>query len=421
MFRRWIVFGSVAAIVLAACAAPAATPTPDSGTPAPGATPWNPAGISGSATLGQWESSPSERSALAAALAAFAVTYPAISVDQETVAGDYRAQMITRFGARTPPDLFYVNAEYARDWIDQGFLEPLDDYIARQSFSTNPFFKEYLDIFTGSDGHIYGLPKDGNTIAMAYNTDLVAAPPATLDDLLAAAAALKGKGSLKAPICLNPGLDRGLAFLYAQGGELLAADGKAPAIETPASTAAVQWYLDLFRDGLGMTAGDMGDGWCGEALGKGDVAFAFEGGWLLGYMRDSFPDTSWAFAEMPTGSSGSKVTISYTAAYGIGADSANKDQAWSVMQFLTGPTGMATWTGGGIAVPSRSDVPVPAGFDIIVKGAEYSRPGSGFMRGYNDVQKAFQDAFTAEIQDGTYSAAAVVTATARAIAQQLSN
>ena len=55
-------------------------------------------------------------------------------------------------------------------------------------------------------------------------------------------------------MCLNPGLDRGLAFLYAQGGSLLTEDGTAAAIDTDASKAAVQWYLDLFKNGLGMTA-----------------------------------------------------------------------------------------------------------------------------------------------------------------------
>jgi ABC-type glycerol-3-phosphate transport system substrate-binding protein len=122
---------------------------------------------------------------------------------------------------------------------------------------------------------------------------------------------------------------------------------------------------------------------------------------------------------MPTGSSGSKVTISFTAAYGIGADSANKDQGWEAMKYLVGPEGMAVWTGGGIAVPSRSDVPVPQGFDVIVKGASYSKPGSGFIKGYNDIQKAFQDAFTLEIQNGTFSADPVVAATAAAINAQL--
>jgi multiple sugar transport system substrate-binding protein len=375
--------------------------------------------VTGSATLGAWESSPSERAALSSALAAYSVRQSAITVTQETVAGDYRAQMITRFGAHNPPDLFYVNAEYARDWADQGFLYPLDDFIARDAFDTSKFFPDYLSIFKGTDNKTYGLPKDGNTIAMGVNTDVVTTTPKTLDELVSTATSLKGTGALKAPLCMNAGLDRGLGFIYAQGGSLLSADGKTATITSDASKAAVQWYLDLFKNGLAMTAADMGDGWCGEALGKGDVAMAFEGGWLFGYMNDSFPDINWTFAEMPTGSSGTPVTISYTAAYGIGADSANKEQAWEVIKYLTGREGMAVWTGGGIAVPSRSDVPVPAGFDIIVKGAAYSKPGSGFIKGYGDIQKAFGDAMTLEIQNQTYNAQAVVDAAAAALNAQL--
>ena len=71
-------------------------------------------------SLGQWESSPAEKEALDATIAQFETEYPNIDVQQETVAGDYRAEMITRFGATNAPDLFYVNAEYAQDWIDAG-------------------------------------------------------------------------------------------------------------------------------------------------------------------------------------------------------------------------------------------------------------------------------------------------------------
>jgi len=401
MARRWLV-SVVAAALIAACQ-PGGTASP---TPGGGA-------VGGSANLGHWASSPAETSALSSAVAAFTVTHSGLAVAREVVAGDYRAEMITRFGARNPPDLFFVNAEYARDWADQGFLQPLDDWIARDGIDTSKFFPDYLNIFKGSDGKIYGFPKDGNTIAMAYNTDLVATAPTTLEELVNAANSLKGTGTLTAPMCLNGALDRGLAFIYAQGGSLLNADNTASAIETDASKAAVQWYLDLFKDGLGLAA--PANSWCGEQLGNGNAAIAFEGGWLKGYLDQTFPDTNWAYAEMPVGSLGEKVTISYTASYGIGADSANKDQGWEVMKYMTGPEGMAVWTGGGIAVPSRTDVPVPEGFEVIVAGAEYSRPGSGFMKGYNAVQDAFRNAFTLEVQNGTFSADAVVTATKAAI------
>jgi multiple sugar transport system substrate-binding protein len=369
--------------------------------------------VSGDITLGAWESSPAEGTALKAALDAFAVAYPNIKVKQETVAGDYRVQMTTNFSAGTVQDLFYVNAEYTPEWIEEGFLEPLDPFIAKQGFDTSKFFQGYLDTFKGPDGKQYGLPKDGNTIAMGYNTDLVTTPPTTLAELVTAADGLKGKGDLKAPICINPGLDRGLAFIYAEGGSLLTADNSAEAIDTPASKAAVQWYLDLVKNGQAMTAAQLGDGWCGEALGKGDVAFAFEGGWLKGALDNDFPDTNWAFAEMPAGTAG-KATISYTAAYAINPDSENKDAAWVVLQYLTGPEGMAKWTAGGIAIPSRSDVPTPAGFEVIVAGGAYAKPGSGFISSYGGatgIQTIFQNAFVKEIDAKTYSADAVVAAT----------
>ncbi len=168
--------------------------------------------------------------------------------------------------------------------------------------------------------------------------------------------------------------------------------------------AAVQWYLDLFANGLAMTASDMGAGWCGEALGKGSAAIAFEGGWLDPYMTDTFPDLPYAWAEMPVGSSGEPVTISFTVAYSMGADSPNKDPGFALLSYLTGVEGMTDWTEGGVALPSRSDVPTPAGKEVLAAGSAYARPGSGFMPGWLDVQKAFQDAFTAEIQNGTFSA-----------------
>jgi len=414
MRYRFLTLSFAVMFLAAACGGGTSSGAPSTGgtgsnAPAGSESAFDPASISGSVTLGQWASSPQEVQALTGAVAGFSAAYPNIKVTQTTITGDYRAAMVTKFGASDPPDLFYINAEYAPEWMSQGYLLSLDDYIDRQGFDISKFFPDYLSIFQ-QDGTTYGLPKDGNTIAMAVNTDLVPTPPTTMDELVQVATSLKGKPGLKAPMCLNPSLDRGLAFLYAQGGSLLTDDGSASAIDSAASKTAVQWYMDLFKNGLGQTNTQLGDGWCGEALGKGDVAIAFEGGWLKGAM-DAFPKIKWQFAEMPTGTSGKKVTINYTAAYGIGQDSKNKDQAWVLMQYLTGPEGMAKWTSGGIAVP--------AGFEIIVKGADYAKPGSGFMPGYPDVLKAFGDAFLKQVTDKKYDAGPVVDATKAAITSAL--
>jgi len=373
------------------------------------------AGISGNAVLSGWQASPDEGQALTNALIGFSTTYPQVHVNYQPIAGDYPTVMVTKFSSGQPPDLFYVNADYAQEWIDQGFLAPLDDYVSQSGFDTSKFFPGAASIFKGKDGKTYGFPKDTNTIGMAYRTDLVTDPPKTLDDLMKTAESLKGKSGLKAPMCLNPGLDRGLAFLYAQGGSIVSDDGQTDQIDTDASKSAVQWYMDLFKNDLGMTPSALGSSWCGEALGKKQVAMVFEGGWLDPAMTSTYPDVKYDWAPFPTGSSGSPVTISFTASYSIGADSANKDQAWVLLQYLTGVAGMTSWTEGGVALPSRSDVPIPKGKDVLANQSSYAKPGSGFMPGWTDVQKAFQDAFTAQVQNKSYDAGPVVSATKTAV------
>src|SRR6478736_728904 len=417
MRPKWFTLAVATVLLFAACSNSSTSPSPSGGASSPAASgpaesgsapsgsaaagSWDPKSISGTAILSGWRSSPEEGEALTQTLLGFPAEYPNVTVDYQPIAGDYRTVMITKISSHEVPDLFYVNADYAPEWIEQGFLEPLDDYIAKAGIDTSQFFPGYLDIFKGKDGKIYGLPKDGNTIALAYASGLVSAAPKTMDELVTTAKGLKDNKDIKAPMCLNPGLDRGLAFLYAQGGSLLNADKTASAIETDASKAAVQWYLDLFKDGLAQTPAQLGAGWCGEALGTKKVAMIFEGGWLDPAMTGTYPDVKYAWAEMPVGSSGKPVTIAFTVSYSIGADSKNKDQATVLLSYLAGKDGMTKWTEGGVALPSRKDVPTPAGKDVLTKGSEYALPGSGFMPGYVDVQKAFQDAFTAQIQSKT--------------------
>jgi multiple sugar transport system substrate-binding protein len=434
--RRFLATTAAIVLIVGACSSTGSTQSPATGgssaaptsgssaaagSTTPSTAAFDPASITGTATLSGWQSSDAENAALKAAVASFQTAFPNVKADYKVTAGDYAAVMATNFASKNVPDVFYVDPAFAQPWSDNGFLAPLDDYIAKSGFDTSTFFPGYQSVFKGTDGKTYGLAKDGNTIGMAYNTAEVTTAPTTLDELVTAATALKGKDGLKAPICLNPGLDRGLAFLYAQGGSIISADGTTNTVDTPETKTAVQWYLDLFKNGLGMTASDMGDGWCGDALGKKHAAITFEGGWLDPAMATGFPAVKYAWAQFPTGTSGSPVTISYTAAYSMGADSKDKDQGWVLLSYLVGKDGMTKWTEGGVALPSRSDVPIPKGKDVLAAQAAFAKPGSGFMKGYPDVQKAFQDAFTAEIQGKTYNADKVIAATKAAVDKALAS
>ena len=269
----------------------------------------DPATVNGDLTLQGWSAGAVEAPILDKVLADFQTAYPNVKATFEPIAGDYPAAMAAKFSSGDVPDAFYVDSGPAATWIDDGSLEPLDDYIAKTGVDTSVFYPAYLDAFKGADGKIYGLPKDGNTIAMAYNSDMltaagVTAPPTTWEELTAAVDKLKGTEGLDAPLCLSPSLDRALAFIYQAGGGLLTEDKKASMIETPESITGIDTYLNFFKSGAAKRPADTGDDWCGKSLGEGHSAIIFEGGWLDPYMKDTYPDVKYAWAEMPAGPAG---------------------------------------------------------------------------------------------------------------------
>ena len=215
---------------------------------------------------------------------------------------------------------------------------------------------------------------------------------------------------------LSPSLDRALAFIYQAGGGLFNEDKTAGVINTPESVTGIQQYLDWFASGAAKRPGDMGDDWCGKSLGAGNVAIAFEGGWLDPYMSDTYPDTPYAWAEMPAGPAG-KATLAFTVAYAMGVDSQNKDASWALISYLTGPEGMQTWTEGGIANPARTDLQGGEGKEILIQGAEYAHPWS-FIPGFSEINDAFNNALTGAIE-GSGSAQEIADATQSAIESNL--
>jgi len=413
--RNRLALPLVALLVLAACTANNTT------TGGSSAAAFDPSSVSGTVVFSGWQASKDEGVALQAALDGFKAKYPKITVNYQPIATDYATAMAAKFSAHQPPDLFYVDSSVAPDWISQGLLYPLDDWASSRNFDTSQFFPGYLDAFKGQDGKIYGFPKDGNALGMAYNKDMltaagITAPPTTWDELVADAPKLTS-GSQKA-FCLSSTLDRELAFIYQNGGALLSADKKSAAIDSAASKQAITWYLDLFKNGWGDTPKNLGDDWCGTSLGKKKVAIIFEGGWLDPFMKSTYPGVNYAWAPLPKGKQAGN--LGFTVSYSIGKDSANKDAAWVLLTYLTGPEGMKLWTQGGVANPSRKDVPAPAGKEVLVAGAADAHPWS-FIPGFSKINDAFNNAMTAALEAKSDDPTKIVNDTKTAIDQALNS
>lgn len=406
----------VALLVLAACTANNNT----SGGGASNAPAFDPNSVSGTVVFSGWQASKDEGVALQAALDGFKAKYPKITVDYQPIATDYATAMAAKFSAHKPPDLFYVDSSVAPDWISQGLLYPLDDWASSRNFDTSQFYPGYLDAFKGPDGKTYGFPKDGNALGMAYNQDMLTAagvtPPTTWDELVAAAPKLTTGG--KHAFCLSSTMDRELAFIYQNGGALLSDDKKSAAIDSDASKQAITWYLDLFKNGFAQTPKNLGDDWCGTSLGKGKVAIIFEGGWLDPFMKSTYPNIKYAWAPLPKGKQ--DANLGFTVSYSIGKDSANKDAAWVLLTYLTGPEGMKLWTQGGVANPSRKDVAPAPGKEVLVQGAANAHPWA-FIPGFSKINDAFNNAMTAALEAKSDDPTKIVNDTKAAIEQALNS
>jgi multiple sugar transport system substrate-binding protein len=277
-----------------------------------------------------------------------------ITVTYEPLEGDFNAALFNALSAGTAADIFYVPVETAPGIIATGKVLPLDGL-----FDTAPFIPSLVEAYT-VNGQVYGVAKDFNTLAIHYNIDLFEEAgvevPNESDTWETFAEKLRGVAALGDDVygaCFPAGYDRFGAFAFATGWEPFGANGRSDLLD-PAFVEAVTWYTDLVREGVAVQPSDIGQGWTGGCFATDQVGVAIEGAWILGFLRDAAPNLRYGTTLMPIGPSGERGNFLYTVAYGINADSPNRQAALTVLEALTSPEAQQWVLEQGLAIPSRS-------------------------------------------------------------------
>jgi multiple sugar transport system substrate-binding protein len=369
-------------------------------------------------TVSTWGSSPSETSALKDAIATFETRNPTIKVEL-IVDNDHGAQMAARFASKTPNDVFYLDAGIAQDWAAQGVLLDLTPSITAAKFSLTPFNASYLKPFQNG-GKLYGLPKDANPLVLEGNKSLMAkagikALPKTIAEFATHSKALMAKGIT--PMCVDADINRLGAYFVAFGGGLASNTNKS-LLSSAGTKAGLEWAMGNYKSGAFKTPAQLSAGWAGEAFGKAKCAYTMEGAWLDPFLKDSFPAVYKQLikGQLPTAKQAG--SLAFTAAYAIGKDSPNPKEAWTFIEYMTGARGMTVWTSFGVAIPSRSDVATPIGYEI--NGSVAKLPTTvttPAFKGWGDVVGAFNNEAKKQIQDKNFDvkkASAAIIAAANA-------
>jgi len=303
-----------------------------------------------------------------------------IHVTWTVINGNYGQAMTARFAAHNAPDVFYVDSGVIGSWIKQGVIQPLNGLVNKTHFKTKPFYPKLLAAFKKGT-KIYGFPKDWSPLATETNNALLkqagVKAPKTWAQLKSDAKAIQRKTSSKHPICLSADWARMGAFMYQNKGSIT------KHLTSRANVQAVKFYVGLLKSGLAYSPPS--GSWCGQELGQGHAAIAFEGNWLLPYMKSQYPDTRFSAYPMVKGKVNGN--LAFTVSWSIAKSEKNKAAAWKLLSWLVGKQGEKSWMSKGLALSPRRAVPSIGGRKAFLAAAPYAH-GWGFGNPF------FADAYT---------------------------
>ncbi len=278
-----------------------------------------------------------------------------IEVVYEPIEGDFQQFIFNALSAGTAPDLFYVDIFWSRAAFESGKVAALDAL----GVDAEPFLDNLVRAFT-FNGHLYGIPKDFNTLAIEYNKDLfeeagVAFPNQndTWETFEAKLKAVVDRLGDVHGICVVPDFARFGAFAFATGWKPFNEDGRTVLDEN--FRRAFEWYTGLVDRGVGVLAQDLGQGWTGGCFATEEVAAAIEGAWIAGFLRDQAPNLNYGTTFIPKDPvTGQRGNFIFTVSWSLYEGSKNKEAALKVLELLTSPEAQQWVLERGLAIPSRA-------------------------------------------------------------------
>jgi multiple sugar transport system substrate-binding protein len=343
-------------LILSACA-PAATPAPTTAPtqpPAPTAVPATEVPVSaikGTIRVGSWDNGPGLEP-WNKAIESFKAANPEVTVQFEPVPTDYGTKLLTQFAAGTAPDVFQVGDGDVSNFAAQGVLEPLDPFISGDNpLDMSVFFPGVAAIGKVGD-KTYLLTKDYSPLVLYYNKTLfdaasVAYPTDswTWDDMLAAAKKLTDPAKTQWGLMIpdswgDPLWTRGIQpIIHQNGGSIISDDGKTTTghLNSPATVAALQWYVDLFlKYKVSPTKGDVESLAGTDLFQNGNAAMLWTGRWPLGDFKKN-ADLKFGTVELPMGTQ--RANSICWAGFAIYSKSPNKATAWAFLKHIAAGEG----------------------------------------------------------------------------------
>nr|WP_245319275.1 sugar ABC transporter substrate-binding protein [Consotaella salsifontis] len=330
-------------------------------------------------------------------------------VYREVPFADLMSEALRAFSIGKAPDIFAVDNPDTAMLAANGALLDLTDMIAKSdAIKVENYFDGPMESATW-DGHIYGVPKATNTIALYYNKDMfkeagIKEPPRTWDELIEDARKLNkpDKGvygvafSAKAS---EEGTFQFLPFVQMAGGSY-------DHINSEGGVKALTFFKTLLDEGLASPDTVSRTQWASTAtFNAGNAAMAISGPWELNRMADE-ADFDWGVALLPVpeeGAQRSSAMGDYN--WVIFKTTKHPEAAFKALEFFANQDKDLFQRFG--QLPARRDIDIPptgndkkdAALQVFLEQMKYAKP-RGPHPEWPKISKAIQTALQAALAGG---------------------
>ena len=330
-----------------------------------------------------------QRASMEAICAAYTAKHPEVSIEvQVTNWTEYWTKLEAAAESNTMPDIFWMHTNQILYYADFGMLADVTDLYADEdpSYYQNHFSEISIGNASGSDGRLYGVPKDKDNVVLVYNKEMfdaagVAYPDEnwTWDDMISASAQIYEKTGKYGYMAYNDDQMGYWSFVYQAGGCILTEDKTRAGFDQPGTRKGMEFYVGLQDYEWCPDQSYFAETAPGTAFFSGIGSMYIEGNWELMNKCVSFPDMNgkWDIAPMPKCpdpvSGDGRATISNGLCYSTAAHGKTRDIALDVIKFFGTEEAQLLASSYGAAISAYNGTEQPyfdafdkAGYDINV-------------------------------------------------------
>lgn len=331
---------------------------------------------------------------------------------QLTPFSDYWTKLEAAATGGEMADVVWMNGPNFQLYAKNGIIEPLTEYLTESDIDFGDYPEGLVDLYTFEE-ESYGVPKDWDTSALWYNKEIfdnagVDYPTDdwTFEDFVSAAKQLTDKDAGIFGASANAMTQEGMyEYILQNGGFIINEDSTESGYDTTEAIEALEKQIALIEDGLSPTLEIQNDTSSFELFEAGRVAMIQAASYRIPIFLDN-EDIVDKIDLIEVPSMKQKGTVIHGLANTLNASSKHKEEAFRLIEYLSGEEANQIWAESGVVIPAYTDVLdtfIESNTDLhleaYVNSLEYAKPypASANTSVWNEMEnEAIRDMFSLE-------------------------